>query len=384
MQRAAKWGVLAVAVLALSGLVVGTLPVLTGSASSSSANSSSVNGNSGNAKGGCPDSNAIGNFLESPDVGASVAKGASTWTYYFSSLVDLSPSNGVPGLIEYCVYPVSGSLPSSSTVSATGADGNAFTTVSGSTQGYFGFARSHGNPSNIPLDGTHDVLMGTGTWTGSAPTSQVIVLHINDAAACQGLYGGNSSTCFVLPHGTSQPLCGGQATCKTASVREATSTVRPFDVPMNTQLHITYTFTVVNQPTNSYDMEFLFPAGAPPNFTGVRDHFNCTQVPDPNGTPGAVGTYSNYQGSGLSLYLHYLNVAGNCPNLVLRATAASTTIVLHPGDSITFTVATVTGPNGFTTPGLHCLNKGVTVVWFESDDSQVHTYTSPDVDVMAV
>ena len=58
-------------------------------------------GGAGTSSGGCPSSNAIGNFQGSSLVGASVNKSASTWTYFFSSLSDLSPTGGIPGLIRY-------------------------------------------------------------------------------------------------------------------------------------------------------------------------------------------------------------------------------------------------------------------------------------------
>ena len=41
--------------------------------------------------------------------------------------------------------------------------------------------------------------MGTATWSSSLPTSQTIVLHVNDPAECSALYGSGTLTCFVLP-----------------------------------------------------------------------------------------------------------------------------------------------------------------------------------------
>src|SRR6266850_3280 len=75
---------------------------------------------------GCPTSNSIGNRLPSNLVGASFTTSVNTATYTLDSLVDRNPSNGVPGLIEYCVYP--GPQPDGGvTTSATGADNSAWT-----------------------------------------------------------------------------------------------------------------------------------------------------------------------------------------------------------------------------------------------------------------
>ena len=341
---------------------------------------SSHNGPQASGGGGCPSSNAIGNFVSSSLVGASVAMNGSTWTYLFSSFVNLNPSSGVPGLIEYCVYP-NGTLPSSPTVAATGADGSSFVVLTGTHQGFFGFGRSHGDPSNLPLDGTQNIVMGAANWSTAPPSTETILLHINDATECQTLYGGTSNTCFVLPGTAPVVLCGGNPACKSAVVAEANAT-NAWVVPMNTQLHIAYTFTLVNQPGSGHDMQFLFPTGTGNNLTGVRDFFNCTQVPDPSGSPGSSGSFANYQGTGLTIALRFFSITG-CSNLVLRATASNATIVLQPGQSITFTVDTITGTTGFTSAGWHCLNMGVAVTWYQSNDGMLHHYHSPDVDVWA-
>lgn len=124
---------------------------------------------------------------------------------------------GIPGLIEYCVYYPSGADPTV-TVNA----------VPGGAQGFdgsffedppkfeaFGFQRSGGNETNIPFDGTTRV-MGWGTWSGGAPTNQVIVLHINDETECKRL-GLNSETCFVQPGGGERPPADSLTASKTAT-----------------------------------------------------------------------------------------------------------------------------------------------------------------------
>lgn len=123
---------------------------------------------------------------------------------------------GIPGLIEYCVYYPEGADP---TVKVNA--------VAGGAQGFdgtffedppkyeaFGFQRGGGNESNIPLDGTTRV-MGWATWSGGAPTNQVIVLHINDETECNKL-GLNAETCFVRP-GSQNPPADNLTASKTAA-----------------------------------------------------------------------------------------------------------------------------------------------------------------------
>ena len=328
--------------------------------------------------GGCPSSNAIGNFNASSQVGASVIVSNSSWTYLFSSFVNLNSTSGIPGLIEYCVYP-SGSLPSSITASAIGADGSSFTTVSKSAQGYFGFDRSTGDPSNVPLNGALDTVMGSASWGSSAPTNQTILLHINDAAECAKLYGGSSTTCFVTP-GTPPPSgpCLNQPVCKNVTIAEATST-SPLTVPRNTTLHIQYNYTIVNQASNTFNMEFLVPAPGGQT-TGVKDYFTCEQTVDPAGSPSAYGFYSNYQSTGLGLRItDSANPTCDRPSFTLSSHSGAVT--LSPGQSITFTIDMVSRAHGFTGLGTYCINAGVTVVWYQSNDGLYHSYHSPMVDV---
>jgi Tol biopolymer transport system component len=153
---------------------------------------------------GCPTSNSIGNRLPSDLVGASFTTSGNTATYTFDSLVDRSPTNGVPGLIAYCVYP--GSVgPDTVTTSAIGADNSAWVDPPGFDNFSFERPTGGGNGSNIPLDGTLGTTMGTATWSGGVPQNQTIVLHINDEDECTDLYDGGGDTCFVLPAGTEAP-----------------------------------------------------------------------------------------------------------------------------------------------------------------------------------
>ena len=142
--------------------------------------------------GNCPNAAAPTSNL----VGAHVAVNGDDVTYYFDSLVDRSPSGGVPGLIEYFVC--SDSLPDSVAVVAVGADSSAWTDPPAFTN--FSFVRPGGNTTNIELDGTENIEMGTASWSGGPPTGyDDILLHINDADECANLGLTGTETCFVSP-----------------------------------------------------------------------------------------------------------------------------------------------------------------------------------------
>ncbi len=144
----------------------------------------------------CPASQALGNFLAASNVAASFNTSGNTATYWFASLTNEAPVNGVPGLIKYCVYS-SSATPTAITPVATGANGAAWTANPGDKA--FSFGRPNGDPSNIAFDGAGTpITIGTATWT-AIPNDQSILLHINDAAVCSSLYGAGSSSCFVTP-----------------------------------------------------------------------------------------------------------------------------------------------------------------------------------------
>lgn len=151
----------------------------------------------GGDQGACPSSNSLKNYLAASNVGASFTNNGTNTTYQFLSLTNENPVGGVPGLIKYCVYPTPVSMPTAVNVlQAKGANGTAW--ISSVGRSNFNFGRPGGNSSNIPLDGKTTV-MGTATWS-SLPTTQVILLHINDPDVCHRLYGsGSPDTCFVKP-----------------------------------------------------------------------------------------------------------------------------------------------------------------------------------------
>ncbi|MBI3742350.1 MAG: hypothetical protein HY257_11430 [Chloroflexi bacterium] len=348
------------------------------------------------AAGGCPSIQAIGNFLPSNLVSgaftiSTVTNPNDTTTYVFDSLVNENPSDGVPGLIAYCVYPANPpGNPNSATAQATGADGSFFQTSFGAIQGFFAFTRNTGNPSNIPLDGTTGITIGTATWTGGAPSAQTILLHINDGAECASLYGGTSSTCFVQPSGsTTTKLCNGNPACKQVIIDEALTT-SPLTVPAFTYLHIRYLYVMVNQPTNTVLMTFLPPTPKTQdiNSGGAKDYFGCEQIPDPASTPGGGGTFANYQSTGFTLNLTVAKATATCDQSRFIFTAP-TPIVLAPGQSRTFTIDMVTRKNKsnkyeYTSVGPHFLNSGFTVKWFQSDDGLLHSFTTGSITVNAV
>jgi hypothetical protein len=130
--------------------------------------------------------------------------GNTTVSYYFDSLVDEGSSEGLPGLMNYCVYPASAPDAGSITVSAVGANGGAW--VDPPPTPNFSFDRPIGNRSNVPLDGRLNYLMGAATWGSGAPSGQTILMHINDFFECERLYPDGDSTfdqsagtCWVLP-----------------------------------------------------------------------------------------------------------------------------------------------------------------------------------------
>jgi len=335
-----------------------------------------------------------------PNVGAGSTTLLDTITYTFFSTFEAQTSAGVPGLMDYCVYPdpAAGNpgiiVPDS--VGAVGADGEAWDGAS-DAQGHFAFFRPHGDPSNIPFDegqaqdGGTDITIGTATWVLAPPVTQIIVLHINDPLECSALYSDGSSTCYVLPgltHGGPNPQpqlpCDGESACKQVSVSPTLSD-DPLVVPEFNELFLTYTYFIVNQATNNFDMIFS-PATAKTNDVnsgGGKDYFGCEQQPNPAlNDPGQLTTnpqnFPNYQNTGFTMnfQLGSLNKNGTgCTQsrFYMQVPQGGQTVVLHPGNYITFTVDMVTRQLGnlkyeYTSAGCHFLNSGFTVKWFQSND----------------
>jgi hypothetical protein len=369
----------------------------------------------------CPGINAIGNFVAAPtSLGLTATfsdNGAGTATYSFSA-TDQNAVGGVPGLIEYCIYPFGGVLPDTATALAVGDNGSAWAANFASAQGYFSFIRPNGNPSNIPFNATTaaGITMGTATWyahdinglviidpltglpvPGSVPLNpvaplQTILLHINDTEVCSLLYGGNVSTCFVYPStGTTPPppLCNGAPACKQAVIDQAITTL-PLTVPAFTPLSIHYTYVIINQASNNFNMIFYPPSPSTKdiNTGGGKDYFGCEQIPVVGGQPGGIGSFLNYQGTLFTM--NFTHTGGTCDQSRFTLVAPPNgTITLHPGESVTFTVDMTTrknkgGKQEYTSCGPKILNSGFTVKWLQSNDSALHSYETPHITIYAV
>ncbi|HEY9204491.1 MAG TPA: PEF-CTERM sorting domain-containing protein [Candidatus Methanoperedens sp.] len=134
-------------------------------------------------------------------------------TYNIIISQNLGSTNGVPGVIEYCVKPNPGFSPGVSgtgglTALASGQNGAAFQPDRPDTSIFFGFKRNDGDPSNLPILNQGTVAMGSADYStggGSLPTSEDIIFHINDpdicTAAISDSQGVPRNTCFVR-HGT--------------------------------------------------------------------------------------------------------------------------------------------------------------------------------------
>jgi hypothetical protein len=335
--------------------------------------------------------------------GANAADDTPDLVKYNLDATDLSPiTDGVPGVISYCVYPSQPpGNPTSATATVNGANGAAWGTSFGSIQGFFAFTRPDGNPSNIPLDGTTGIQVGTANWPAlTAPDSdhQVILLHINDAAECDALYGGNPGTCFVFPTG-GENLPGGcpglTPACKEVVIDQACTT-EPLTVPEFTKLNIHYTYVITNT-SDTCDMVFDVPTNKTKdiNSGGGKDYFGCEQIPDPSGIPGSFGTFGGNPATGALTFTSPLNGAawkfdfqqggGVCNQSRFFLTANAGSITLPPGGTITFSVDMTTrtnkgGKQEYTSLGDHFLNSGFTVKWFERDgstcDGLLHSYST--------
>lgn len=201
----------------------------------------------------CPASNSLGNFQSSNLVGATSEQNGNDITYYFDSFVDRNPTDGVPGLIEYCVYPQV--LPNSVTAAVSGWQ-------AGTGVGSFSFSRPNGNPTNIPLDGTQNIEMGTASWASAPASDQMILLHINDADECNRIYGGNPGTCFVFP-GSMQ-----QAQDLTVSKTATTSYIRTYKWDVEKNVDKTHVDIADGDfATFNYTVDVTHDAGVDSNWT---------------------------------------------------------------------------------------------------------------------
>ena len=148
----------------------------------------------------CPDLNATDNFPLSDVVNASALNSSGALLFSINSL-DRNPVNGVPGVIELCVYPFTGESPSGVSVYADIDPGNENLVWQDSYKpknGVFSFRRTHGNKSNVPLDSVI-YWIGEATWFLNLVPEIELLVHINDPEECTGLYGKKTQTCWVHP-----------------------------------------------------------------------------------------------------------------------------------------------------------------------------------------
>jgi hypothetical protein len=204
----------------------------------------------------------------------------------------------------------------------------------------------------------------------------------------------------VLPGTVTPPppqiVCNGNPACKEVDIDEAI-TDTPLTVPEFTKLHLHYAYVIVNQPTNNFDMIILPPIASTNDINngGGKDYFGCEQNPDIGGAPGAVGIFSPYQNTGMSLDM--FTATGTCTQYRFTITDGVANIkppvapptpkmvVLHPNDQISFLIDMVTRCNKsahkyeYTSTGPHVLNSGFTVKWFQSNDKLLHSFATDPI-----
>lgn len=156
----------------------------------------------------CPAANAFSNFAPWSGAMVTTSQSGSTVTYSAGSTSNLLANTGdtVPGIIALCVYSSSTDLSKGSYAfdgpSSTDTAGTySFVAVVG--KGHSVFKRPYGDPSDVPMDGNQHAL-GDATYA-TLPSVTGYLLHINDQALCDQLYGGTSNTCFVDPDGDPPP-----------------------------------------------------------------------------------------------------------------------------------------------------------------------------------
>ena len=264
----------------------------------------------------CPSSSALNNFVTATNVGASFSTNGNEVTYTFESFLDENPVGGVPGLIKYCVYPPT--QPTGVTATAAGANGAAWLAAAG-RQG-FSFMRPGGNSSNIPLDGT-DTEVGTATWSGTPPTEQQILLHINDPAVCADLYGDDPGTCFVKP-GQPPQACTGRGT----QAPNVVYTSMPTDV-LNCPTMPTFAFEA-NQASEFGDGVGLSTTGTLSTLRVMFGSYGCSvsghwNTGDCVTTPGATFTHP------ITANIYAVG-AGGQPGTLLATATQTFTIAYRP------------------------------------------------------
>ena len=150
----------------------------------------------------CPNYNGVTIGGAAPAISPSLLAFSTSGTNpitYSAVTTNQSPSMGIPGIIEYCVYPNGGNIGivTSGTPIYVGAVGPWIAKANcGGTCWEFD-RDGGGDPNNIPLNGA-TVTVGSLLYN-TLPSSSLIVFHINWLAECQALNSplDPSNTCFV-------------------------------------------------------------------------------------------------------------------------------------------------------------------------------------------
>jgi hypothetical protein len=292
---------------------------------------------------GCP---SLSGKLASTDISASFTdNGDGTATYTIDTPSD-SPTDGVPGLIKYCVF--TSPSPDTATADYTGWK-------SGIDPSAFAFMRPDGNPSNIPFDGSTGVDVGTAAWTsGTVPAVQVILLHINDAAECDALYGDTSGTCWVLPTGACVVTVGNDCGGGTASATDVETEIHlesngadtdpptvvggSTHVDLGSKVHDKATVTADDGSTPQGTVDFIFyttiDCSTPPDGTAAGSvSLDNTGVAHPSDSEGplAAGDYGFQAFFTSDDLTQWTNGISPCEPLTVDQGTTTTATAIHRG-----------------------------------------------------
>jgi hypothetical protein len=118
-------------------------------------------------------------------------------------------------------------------------------------------------------------------------------------------------------------------------------------VPMNTQLFVNYAYEIVNQPTNTFTMDFLPQTASTKdiNTGGGKDYYGCEQIPNPTGNPGNWSAVANYEATPFTFNFTQGNGACAQSRFFAYVPKGGTKYSLSPGSSIIFDVNMVTRKN---------------------------------------
>ena len=150
----------------------------------------------------CPDINSTENFYYQSDIVNASAFFAGPGKLQFTiNSFDQDSDDGIPGVIELCVYPEFGRAPSGITTNPNidPANEDLFWQDNTGNDGVFSFRRTTGDKSNVPMDG-EIYFIGQATWSLPPAPSVEILLHIYNADVCPEVTGEKKDvSCWVRP-----------------------------------------------------------------------------------------------------------------------------------------------------------------------------------------